>query len=300
MGLVFIAVGMNWTGFALLLLFTHAIAKALLFMSTGSIIATTSCQDITELGGLWAKMPATTTAFVVGSAGLVGLFPLGGFWALERGIDDFWHGQPWLVAVVLGVNALSALNLTRVFRLVFLGKPQIKSRRAPEVPWAMAVPLVVMTVLTLTIPLVLQKLAILPSWRYVNWPASALLVISGLVGFAVGATITLNYTWSRSILAPLRFAQDVLAYDFYVDRLYRVTVVFVVSTISQFSAWFDRYVVDGLVNLVGLASIFGGESLKYSVSGQSQAYMLTILLGVGLLGVVLTWSMWESLLSLMF
>ncbi|KAM3095056.1 NAD(P)H-quinone oxidoreductase subunit F, partial [Phormidesmis sp. 146-12] len=110
----------------------------------------------------------------------------------------------------------------------------------------------------------------------------------------------LNYNWSRPIQAPLRFAQDLLAYDFYVDRLYRVTVVFVVSTISRFSAWFDRYIVDGVVNLVGLASIFSGESLKYSVSGQSQAYMLTILIGIGVLGIVLTWSMWESLLSLMF
>jgi NAD(P)H-quinone oxidoreductase subunit 5 len=300
LGLVFVAVGMNWSGFALLLLFAHAISKALLFMSTGSVIATTSCQDITELGGLWSKMPATTTAFIVGSAGLIGLLPLGGFWALERGLDDFWYDQPWLVIVVLATNALSALNLTRVFRLVFLGNSKPKTRRAPEVPWTMAVPLVTLTVFTLTIPLILQKLAVLPNWRYLNGPASIMLIGSGLAGLALGATITLNYNWSRPIQAPLRFAQDLLAYDFYVDRLYRVTVVFVVSTISQFSAWFDRYVVDGIVNLVGLASIFSGESLKYSVSGQSQAYMLTILVGVGLLGIVLTWSMWESLLSVMF
>lgn len=300
LGLVFIAIGMNWSGYALLLLFAHALAKALLFMSTGSVIATTSCQDITELGGLWSRMPATTTAFVVGSAGLVGLLPLGGFWALERGLDDFWYGQPWLVAVILIVNALSALNLTRVFRLVFLGKSQVKTRRAPEVPWTMAVPMVTLTVLTLTIPLVLQKLAILPNWRYLNGQASAMLVASGLVGLVIGSAIDLSHTWSRPIQAPLRFAQDLLAYDFYVDRLYRITVIFVVNSISRFSAWFDRYVVDGFVNLVGLASIFSGESLKYSVSGQSQAYMLTILLGVGLIGIVLTWSMWESLLSLMF
>ncbi|MEB3295896.1 MAG: hypothetical protein VKJ24_22310, partial [Synechococcales bacterium] len=48
------------------------------------------------------------------------------------------------------------------------------------------------------------------------------------------------------------------------------------------------------VNLVGLASIFSGESLKYSISGKSQAYMLTILLGVGLLGILLSWSKFNS------
>ena len=33
------------------------------------------------------------------------------------------------------VNLLTAVNLTRVFRLVFLGPTQPKSRRAPEAPW---------------------------------------------------------------------------------------------------------------------------------------------------------------------
>jgi NAD(P)H-quinone oxidoreductase subunit 5 len=292
LGLVFIAVGTQWTGFALLLLFTHAIAKALLFMSIGSIILTTNTQDVTEMGGLASRMPATTTAFVVGAAGLIGLLPLGSFWSLQEGMNDFWYDYAGLVGVVLLVNLLNALNLVRLFRLVFLGNPQIKTRRAPEVPWPMAVPLVTLTVVTLMIPLLLQYLSLLPNWQYVNRWAALLLVASGLAGCGLGAVITLNYVWSRPIQAPLRFMQDLLAYDFYVDRFYRVTVVLVVSSISRFSYWCDRYIVDGLVNLVGLASLFSGESLKYSISGKSQAYMLTILVGVGLLGAILTWSMW--------
>jgi NAD(P)H-quinone oxidoreductase subunit 5 len=58
------------------------------------------------------------------------------------------------------------------------------------------------------------------------------------------------------------------------------------------SNWFDQYVVDGLVNGVGLASLLGGESLKYSSSGQSQLYLLTIFTGVGLLGIFMTWMLW--------
>ncbi|MBD1844713.1 NAD(P)H-quinone oxidoreductase subunit F [Cyanobacteria bacterium FACHB-63] len=292
LGLVFIAVGIGWTDFAFILLFAHAIAKALLFMSTGSIIMTTSSQDITEMGGLWSKMPATTTAFLTGSAGLVGLFPLGGFWALQRGIDDFWYDKPWLVVVVLTVNALTALNLTRVYRLVFMGKVQPKTRRAPEVPWLMAVPMVSLSVLTLMVPFVLNTLNLLPHWEVMNWSAAGLLILSGIAGTALGFAITLNYAWIRPVQAPLRFFQDLLAYDFYVDRLYRVSVVLIVNAIAQFSAWCDRYIVDGVVNFVGLASLFSGETLKYSASGRSQAYMLTISLVVGLLGAFLTWSMW--------
>ena len=292
LGLVFMAVGLQWPAFALLLLFTHAIAKALLFMSVGSVITTTNNQDLTEMGGLWSRMPATTTAFVVGSAGLVGLLPLGGFWALQLGVDDFWYDQPALAVVVLLVNGLTALNLTRVFRLVFLGQPQPKTKRTPEVPWQMAVPMVTLTVITLLVPLMMQRLSLLPSWEYINKTSVLVLFLSSLVGCGTGATIYLHKAWSRSLYLPWRFIQDLLGYDFYIDRLYRLSVVLAVDLISRFTAWFDRYVVDGAVNFVGLASIFSGETLKYSISGQAQSYMLTILVVVSFLGLFMTRFMW--------
>ncbi|MEP0869464.1 NAD(P)H-quinone oxidoreductase subunit F [Trichocoleus desertorum AS-A10] len=297
LGLVFIAVGMQWSGFALLVLFTHGIAKALLFMSGGSVIITTNSQDLTEMGGLWSRMPATTIAFLVGIAGLVGLFPLGGFWALERGVDVFWTEHPWIVAILLIANALSAINLTRVFRLVFLGAAQPKSRRAPEVPWQMAVPMVSLTILTLLVPLMMQKLLLLPDWSYLNLGAVLLLVLSGAIGCGIGATIGLTRTLSRPILIPLRFVQDLLAYDFYVDRLYRVSVVLSVDVLSRVTSWFDRYVVDGFVNFVGIASIFSGETLKYSASGQSQFYALIVFLSITFLGLFMNRSLVNGIIN---
>lgn len=289
LGLVFIAVGTQWTGFALMLLFAHAIAKALLFMSVGSIVLTTNGQNLTEMGGLGPKMPATTTAFVVGTAGLVGLLPLGGFWALRLGIDDFWTERPFLVVVLLLVNCLSAVNLTRVFRLVFLGKTQPKTRRAPEVPWQMAVPMVSLSIVTLLVPMMMQRLSLLPGWAYVNQTALILLCFSGLIGIVLGGIIELPRNWSRSTKSPLRFMQDLFAYDFYMEKLYRLSVVFAVSQISRLSNAIDRYVIDGLVNFVGLATIFSGESLKYSISGKSQFYVLTILVGVSFFGFLMIW-----------
>ncbi|HEY9848230.1 MAG TPA: NAD(P)H-quinone oxidoreductase subunit F [Leptolyngbyaceae cyanobacterium] len=289
LGLVFIAVGQQWTGFALLLLFAHAIAKALLFMSAGGIIMTTNNQNLTEMGGLWSKMPATTTAFVVGSAGLVGLLPLGGFWAFRQGINVFWISDPWLVVVLLLVNCLTALNLTRVFRLVFWGKPQPKTRRAPEVPWPMAVPMVSLIIVTLLVPFMMLRLSLLPDWEYLNLPAVMLLISSGAVGCGIGATVYLHKAWSRSRLLPWRLLQDLLGYDFYIDRIYRLTVVLAVDLLSRINAWIDRYVVDGFVNLLGLAAIFGGQTLKYSASGQSQFYVVTILVGISVLGFLMSW-----------
>src|SRR4028118_616529 len=145
LGLVFIAVGLNQVDIALLLLFAHSIAKGLLFMSIGSVITTTNSQDLTEMGGLWSKMPATTMAYLVGAAGMVALLPMGNFWTMRRWLNGFWTVPLWLVIVLLLVNGLTALNLTRIFGLVFAGKPQPKTRRAPEVGWQMALPMVILT-----------------------------------------------------------------------------------------------------------------------------------------------------------
>lgn len=292
LGLVFIAVGAEWPGVALMLLLTHALAKALIFMSVGSIIVTTNTQDLTEMGGLGRKMPATTFAYASGALGMVGLLPLGCFWGLRLGIDFLWQEHPVLAATFLLVNTLTAINLVRIFRLVFLGSTQPKTRRAPEVSWPMAVPMVVLSVFVVLTPVVMQRLSLLPPWEYLNVPVTVTLVLSGLAGVVIGATIPISKTLARSLQKPLRIVQDLLAYDFYTERLYRMTVVTAVSTLSQFSNWFDRYVIDGLVNGLGFFSLLGGESLKYSITGQSQLYLLTIITGVSLLAILMTWSLW--------
>ncbi|BAY26108.1 NdhF3 family NAD(P)H dehydrogenase [Calothrix sp. NIES-2100] len=291
MGLVFLAMGLQQGGVALMLLLTHAIAKALLFMSSGSVISTTHTQNLTEMGGLWSRMPATTTAFVVGSAGMVTLLPLGSFWAMLSWADGFVNISPWVIGVLVIVNGLTALNLTRVFRYIFWDKPQQKTRRAPEVGWQMAFPMVTLIILTLLLPVMLQQWYLLPDWQSINWYVVAILLSSTLVGVAIGATMYLDKAWSRSRILAWRFLQDVLGYDFYIDQVYKVTIVSAVAILSKISAWSDRYLIDGLVNLVGFAAILSGQGLKYSISGQSQGYMLTILFVVSVLGFFISWSL---------
>lgn len=297
LGLVFIAIGIERPDVAAALLVAHAVAKALLFMSIGSVILTTNNQNLTEMGGLWSRMPATTSAFVVGAAGLIGLLPLGGYWALSKGINALWVDDPWLVGIFLVVNGITAFGLTRVFRLVFLGTPQPKTRRAPEIAWPMALPMVILTVVTLITPLLLQQLSLLPpaKYEYLIQPAQLLLAGSSIIGCTLGSVIYLPRTWSRSVLIPLKFVQDLLAYDFYIDRLYRISIIFAVDSFSKITAWVDRYIVDGLVNLAGLVAVFSGQTLKYNTSGKTQFYALTILIGVSLLALLMTWplSQWS-------
>lgn len=287
LGLVFLAVGMQQNEVALLFLFTHAIAKALLFMSVGSVTMTISTQDLTEMGGLGQRMPATSTAFVIGAASSLALLPLGCFWSMLEWTDRFWT-VPGLVIVMLVVNGLTAFNLTRIFGLVFCGQSQPKTRRAPEVPWLMAVPMVSLSIVNLLVPLMLRQWQVLPS-SPLNLSVVVLL-LSSLLGCGLGGWLYVKPESIQPIDIVAKSIREILAYDFGMERIYRLSVVLAVVQSSRLAAWLDRYVVDGMVNFMGFASIFSGESLKYTISGQTRQYLLTVFVGVMITVAVLQWS----------
>lgn len=288
MGLVFIAVGVQQDQAALMLVLTNALAAALLVMSTGGIIWNSITQDITQLGGLWARRPISGLAFIVGTLGLIGFPPLGSFWALLKLADALWTTRPWLVGVVIAVNALTTWSLTREFCLIFGGKPRQMSERSPEVHWPMVLPMVILLGIVLHLPLVLQSLSLLPPWASLN---TVLLISSSILGVGISSTIYLSNI-PKPIRLPWPALQDLIAYDFYTTKIYRVTIILGVAQLSRLADMIDRFVVDGIVNLVGLFSLLGGEGLKYSTTGQTQFYALTILVGVGVLGVWMTWPFW--------
>ncbi|MCF2148931.1 NAD(P)H-quinone oxidoreductase subunit F [Desmonostoc muscorum LEGE 12446] len=291
MGLVFIAVGVQQDEAALLLVLTHALSAALLVMSTGGIIWNSITQDVTQMGGLWKRRPISGIAFIVGSLGLIGFPPLGSFWALMELADGLWETQPWLVGVIIAVNALTAVSLTREFALLFGGKATQMTERSPEAHWPMILPMMILLGFNLHLPFILQNLSLIPDWASLNKDVALLLNWSSIFGCTITGVIYFSNI-PKPIRLPWKGLQDLIAYDFYTPNIYRMTIIFSVAKISQLADTIDRFVVDGIVNLVGLFSLLGGESLKYSTSGQTQFYAFTVLLGVGALGMWVSWPFW--------
>lgn len=282
MGLIFIAVGTGQTKAALLLVLTHAIAMALLYIVIGGVIWNNITQDLTKLGGMWSRRPLSGLAFLVGIAGLIALPPFGSFWAMLKLADGLWTTQPWLVGLLLAVNSLTAFSLTRVFGLIFAGKEKPMTVRSPEVGWQMVMPMMLLVGFTLHLPLVLQSLSLLPDWANLNKDVALLLIWSSIFGCSISAVIYVFDTKFKPQITVWKPVQNLLAYDFYTPKLYRFSIVFAVDSISKITAWFDQHFIDGAVNLVGFATMFSGQGLRYNVSGQSQFYVLTIILGMTL------------------
>jgi NAD(P)H-quinone oxidoreductase subunit 5 len=289
MGLIFIAVGSGNGSAALMLVMTHAIATSLLLMSAGAVILSVITQDLTQMGGLWSRRPITGLSFIVGIAGLIALPPFGGFWSLLALLEWLAADQQWgLVLVVVLTNAIAGFAAVRMFGLMFVGDCTAMTARSPEPIWLMVLPMTLLAGFTLHLPLIMQKLSMLPNALPVNRVLALSLLASSVLGMAMASAF---YVFRRvknpaALLPPV--LNRLLAYDFYTPKVYKFTAIAAVDLLSKLTDWLDRYVVDGLVNFIGLSSLFGGEALKYANNGKLQSYALTIAFFVAAIGIYLS------------
>ena len=130
--------------------------------------------------------------------------------------------------------------------------------------------------------MILSSVGALPDLNFDN---AMLLFWSTVSGIAISAVVYLGPTVSKPVKLPWQGLQDLFAYDFYTPQLYRNTIIGFVAISSSLLSSFDRIWIDGFGNMFGLATLMSGQTLKYSTSGRSQFYMLTIM--VGLVGIVL-------------
>ncbi len=82
MGLIVFALGLaSATGVegALFVVVSHALAKALLFLSVGYMIYRTGSMEISSLHGMGRRMPVSSLCFTIGAFSLIGLPPFIGF-----------------------------------------------------------------------------------------------------------------------------------------------------------------------------------------------------------------------------
>jgi NAD(P)H-quinone oxidoreductase subunit 5 len=134
----------------------------------------------------------------------------------------------------------------------------------------------------------MQSVGLLPDGISVHPEIALILIWSTITGIGTAAAIYLGNIVAKPVRLPWASVQDLFAYDFYTPQLYRNTVIFAVASGARLINWFDQYLIDGLANLFGLATLFSGQTLKYSTSGQSQFYLLTIVMGLAAIGLWLS------------
>ena len=120
----------------LLHVWNHALFKALLFLSAGSVLHATGTREIDQLGGLARRMPRTAFAFVFGAIAICGLPPLNGFVSellVYLGLLRAIGSAPLLGMGAIGAPSLALIGtlavacFVKAYGAVFLG--QARSER---------------------------------------------------------------------------------------------------------------------------------------------------------------------------
>ena len=168
---VFDEMGMGVSGAFLQIVF-HALAKDALFLCAGSIIFATGKTKVDELKGIGRQMPVTMWCFAIASLSLIGIPPMGGFFAkylLAMGALDTGMTLGLVGVIVLMVSALlTAFYLLPIVSAAFFPGRDFEAGERCEVPKTMLVPQIVfagLTVLLGMFPLALFAFtAILNGW----------------------------------------------------------------------------------------------------------------------------------------
>ncbi len=143
LGFMMLAIGVGGIFASQFHLMSHAIFKALLFLSAGAIIHETGTRNMKKMGGLSKEMKITAVCFAAGALALMGIPILNGFFSKDlifAAALSSGNIAPLIVGAIAAVFTI--LYSCRMFFLVFLGER--KGSHVHDAPVAMTLPLVVL------------------------------------------------------------------------------------------------------------------------------------------------------------
>lgn len=271
-------------------LYTHAFFKALLFLGAGAVIH--SChheQDIWKMGGLRKHMPITFGTFAIGTAALMGVPGLSGFFSKEAILGVAFEECRLLFWVGTITAMLTAFYMTRLMIATFFGKARSTSaHHATEAPLVMVLPLALLAIFS-----------ILAGYKWFGTSVDAMIphhaeghvtvLIASIVALILGAGgAFVLYRGRDTDPVPATRARPVatlFANKFYFDEIYAVIVKVGQDWLAWLVTGIERIFVDGLVARLPAAIIARVGSVARSLhGGHLQAY--TFWLGTGVLLVI--------------
>jgi proton-translocating NADH-quinone oxidoreductase chain L len=287
LGYMMLGLGVGGVAVGMFHLITHAFFKSLLFLGAGSVIhGCNGEQDIHKMGGLRKLMPITFVTYAAGMLALCG-FPLfAGFWSK----DEILHSAHlWSVSAApyyMGAAGalLTAFYMTRQVCYVFFGERREAAEAVPghatgahgisgdvhESPVVMTVPLIILAVFAAFLGFIgtpawpwfqgfLEgRRAALDPGAFAGSGILPLMAVSSVIVFA-GLGLGWWFYGRKPIVsagAPDALEQlqpgifRALAKRLYVDEFYDATVIRAAWWGSQLFDWMDRWVWNGVVQLV--------------------------------------------------
>jgi NADH-quinone oxidoreductase subunit L len=293
LGYMIFALGLGAYVAGLFHLMTHAFFKALLFLGAGSVIHATGTQEITEMGGLAGKMKTTTWTFIVGALSLSGFPLLAGFWSKDEILGFAFDSGGYVQISVLNntfntsryvffiIGAFTAfLTAFYMFRLVFTvfgGKQARAAEHAHESPKTMTVPLTILAVLAIVAgyigaPFISGRYSfgefISNGMHFEHVEFNFIPMIISIVVALTGILLAYLMYGRRSVPTDWFYKHvkgfyRVLRNKYYMDEFYSASVIRPGIKFAHIVNWFDKYIIDGFVNLVGKVTVIVSKGIHF-------------------------------------
>ena len=307
LGYMFFATGVGAYNVAMFHLFTHAFFKALLFLGSGSVIHSFKDeQDITNMGGVWKKLPYTYAFMIIGTLALTGFPFFSGYYSKDA-IIEFAYLRGNNVGYLAAFIGIFTALLTSIYswRLIFKTfhgnynnrKQDIESMH--ESPYVMLVPLLLLSIGAIAAGFLFKDLFIGYEKSYEFWGES-ILFLEPLSKdhppywfiFLTPVLVTLSIPFSYYIFIKNKKITEELIYmnkpfynflknKWYFDELYQYIFVKFSKKIGMFF-WkkidlgvIDRFGPDGISNLIKKFSL---KAVKFQ-SGFIYQYAFVMLIG---------------------
>ncbi len=298
-------------------LMNHAFFKALLFLSAGAVIHAVHTEDMRLMGGLSKKLKITAFVMLMGCISIAGIVPFSGFWSKDEILAVVFetgaHNPLFYLLYAMGIATafMTAFYMFRLWFMTFTGEPRDHHAydHAHEAPKVMWVPLAILASLAIASGVVALLLGftdlIQPSIAHfevhvVSFGDEMIVIFSDVLTYVslivAGLGITLAYLmyYKKSInpavfvATPMRKRiNDLLLARYGFTAGYDIIGLKVVYGFSMLVDWFDRKVVDGIVNLFTTISVKGGNFMRRGQTGFVQTYAVVIVLGVSLIVILL-------------
>ena len=278
-------------------LFTHALFKALLFLGAGAIIHFVHSNEMKDMGGLRKLLPVTHICFLIACLAIAGIPPFAGFFSKEEILLAASQHNTIIYWIGLITSGITAFYMFRLYFKIFWHQSseniphQIKENTHRE-SFVMMLPLVLLAIGA-------AFAGFIPFGEFISsdghplhavfhWEFSVLPIVLGLAGI-FGAFILYKKQNAKAVKIKHAFGgfYKMASHKFYIDEIYLfITKKIIFNIVGRTAAWFDKYIVDGLMNLIGKTTEEISGGIKKFQSGRVQQYAIIFLCGVLLLTVL--------------
>ena len=278
-------------------LFTHAMFKACLFLGAGCIIHAVHSNEMSMMGGLRKYMPVTHITFLISCLAIAGIPGFSGFFSKDEIITACFQYSPVCGWWMTMVAAMTAFYMFRLYYGIFWGteNKEAHAHHTPhEAPWTMTLPLIVLSLITLTCGwFPFGHIVSASGLQYDIHLNAQVAITSSVIAVVMIGLATWIFSGEKQPIAEkmYKIAPHLhrWAYKrFYLDEVYQfVTHRVIFAGISTPIAWFDRHVVDGFFNFLAWGTHKLSALIKGFQSGSVQKYALWFLLGAIVLLLIL-------------